>query len=99
MAAFIDPIVLHVRAGLLAITWADPYEEIATVTVQWDRRAYLSGVASKHVNMRDMLAIIACVRKAGQQYEWTEIFWIRKRKGKPDKTIRIPIKEPMPRLA
>lgn len=77
MPAFLDPIVLTVRAGPDTHHYGDLYRDCAVVTIQRDRGAYISSLSSKGLEMLDALHGIAAVRALAPQFGWSEIIFDR----------------------
>lgn len=94
MPAYLDPIVLTLRAGPIAHRPMDNYRDCATVTIQRDRVAYISALSSRGLSMRDALAGIAAVRGMAPMFGWTEILFDRKTEDGLFVPTRVPIIRP-----
>lgn len=81
MPAYLDPIVLTLRAGPDAHAPMNDYRDCATVTIQRDRVAYISALSSRGLSMRDALAGISAIRRMAPMFGWTEIIFDRKTDG------------------
>jgi hypothetical protein len=90
MAAFIDPVTFIVRAGPSANEYGDTWRSCCSVTIQHDRRVYMSAVTSagsdRYTALADFKDMIRAVRREARRHNWTEIISNR---IAPDGTERI----------